>query len=450
MKGTLIFSDANHFLSQKEAFPALEIPRAVQLKTACRATSGFHGFGVSLTGASCYELSLMPPEERRALLTHAYTKEGLGFSMARISVGSCDYAPEIYSYDDVENDIELEHFSIARDEKYIIPMLKEILEINPDLHILASPWSPPYWMKTGGSMCGGYMRNEFVSCYAAYIVKFIQAYAAHGIKVAAVTPQNELETQQYFQNIACEWHPDTEALFIKALRQAFDENKLDVKIWMHDHGFQQTHRVMWSLAHYEGLKESIDGIAFHYYDGAVEETNEIREAYPELPLYFTEGGPRLTDHYDTDWCKWGLMISRALKIGYRSFLGWQLVLDEMGCPNVGRFIGICGGLITRNSQTGELSYSGQYKAFRHIAPYVTSASDIYSVSVTDRFGQCIGKYPKFAHPIEGFVIDNHDGKKIAVLINPNDAPLQSQITLNGKLWYVEMRADSIATLIVEE
>jgi hypothetical protein len=111
---------------------------------------------------------------------------------------------------------------------------------------------------------------------------------------------------------------------------------------------------------------------------------------------------------------------------------------------------LCGGLITRNSQTGELSYSGQYKAFRHIAPYVTSAFDIYSVSVTDRFGQCIGKYPQFAHPIEGFVIDNHDGKKIAVLINPNDAPLQSQITLNGKLWYVEMRADSIATLIVEK
>ncbi len=449
MKGTLIFSDRNHFLSQRELFPSLHIPRAVELRASGEHTNGFLGFGVALTGAACYELSLMPSEERRALLKHVYTKEGLGLSVGRISIGSCDYSPELYSYDDTENDVSLKHFSIERDEKYIIPMLKEILEINPDLYLFASPWSPPYWMKTGGSMCGGYMRNEFVPCYAAYIVKFIKAYAAHGIKISAITPQNEPETQQQYKNPSCAWHPETEAAFIKCLRQAFTENSLDIKIWMHDHCFEYTRRVLWSLSHYEGLKDAVDGIAFHYYGGAVEETAELRTAHPSLELHFTEGGPRLTDHYDTDCCKWGLMISRALRMGYRSFTGWNLLLDELGGPNIGKFIGICGGLVTRDSRTGELSYSGQYKVLSHISPYVTPTSDIYPISVPETFGQCISKYPDFTHPIEGLVIDNHDGKKIAVLINQNAAPVQSQIALNGRLWYVELEADSVSTVIIE-
>jgi glucosylceramidase len=110
-------------------------------------------------------------------------------------------------------------------------MIKEILAINPELYLFASPWSPPYWMKTGGSMCGGYMREQYLDCYADYLIKFIKAYAAHGIKVSALTPQNEPDTRQYGKMAACVWHPELEARFIGILRERLVKNGLEVMIW---------------------------------------------------------------------------------------------------------------------------------------------------------------------------------------------------------------------------
>ena len=275
-------------------------------------------------------------------------------------------------------------------------------------------------MKTGGSMCGGFMREQYLDCYAEYIIKFIKAYGEHGIRIAALTPQNEANTQQNGKMPACVWHPETEARFIKLLKQKLENESLDVKIWMYDHGFIDTQRVLWSLENCEGLSEACDGVAFHYYNGTIEQTKVVKKAFPNMQLHFTEGGPRLTDHYDTDWCKWGLMIIKALKTGYSSFTGWNLMLDETGGPNVGPFLGICAGLVTRDSRNGELSYSGQYKAFSHIAPYITPSSQIYPISTSDAYNLNMNSYPKYPREIEGVLIDNQDGKKVIILVNPND------------------------------
>jgi len=332
----------------------------------------------------------------------------------------------------------------------VIPMIKEILRINPDLYLFASPWSPPFWMKTGGSMCGGYMREEYLDCYADYIIKFIQAYERHGIKISAVTPQNEPNSQQNGKMPACIWHPEMEAKFIGILREKCIAKGIDIKIWMYDHNFNDTQRVLWSLDNCKGLPDNCDGVAFHYYSGAIEQTKAVTQRYPELELHFTEGGPRLTENYDTDWCKWGTMIVKALSTGYRSFCGWNLLLDECGGPNVGPFIGLCGGLVTRDSRTGALRFSGQYLAFSHIVPYITHECVIHPVSLSDSFNLNIGKYPKHDMAIEGIVISQPDKKAIAVLINPNNHPVQTQIELNGYLWYLELQADSISTVIVED
>ena len=450
MRGSILFTNSDHALARGEVFTSLGVPGARRLVVGECAGTGFLGFGVAITPASCYLLSKMEPGERRALLREIYTDEGLGLSVGRLCIGSSDYSPELYSYDDVAFDTRLEHFSVARDEAYIIPMIKEILEVRPDLYLFASPWSPPYWMKTGGSMCGGYMREAYLDTYADYIVKFIRAYAAHGIKVSAVTPQNEADTQQKGRMPACIWHPETEAKFITLLREKFEKNALDVRIWMYDHNFDGVERVMWSLAHCEGLKQACDGVAFHYYGGAVEQTAQLRKAHPALPLHFTEGGPRLKERYDTDWCKWGVMISRSLRAGYSSFTGWNLMLDELGGPNVGPFIGICAGLVTRDGRDGSLRRSGQYKAFSHIAPYIHADSRIYPLIAAGGFEQCVSKYPYHEHEIEGFLIEQSDGGKVAVLINQNDCGVQTQIEIGDALWYVEMHADSIATVILEK
>lgn len=125
----------------------------------------FTGFGVAITGSSCYELSLMPENVRNDFLTDIYGGNGLNLSVARVSIGSSDYSPNVYSYCD-KKDMELKSFSIEKDMEFIIPMLREVVAHKNDLKFFASPWSPPGWMKTSGSMYDGYMRSEYMDCYA--------------------------------------------------------------------------------------------------------------------------------------------------------------------------------------------------------------------------------------------------------------------------------------------
>jgi len=447
VKAKQILTDKDHYMTKIEVFPSLKVSRANTLYISDKANENFGGFGVAITGSSCYNLSIMEADERKEFLNKIYSKGGLGLSVGRISIGASDYSAEVYSYDDEPFDTELNAFSVERDKKYIIPIIKEILEINPDLFLFASPWSPPGWMKTGGNMCGGYMREEFVECYAEYIIKFLKAYRENGITISAITPQNEPNTQQSGHMPACIWHPEIEAKFVKVLRKRLDEEKLKVEIWMHDHNFEDTQRVLWQLDNCEGASEACDAVAFHYYAGTIEETLKIKRAYPEKKLHFTEAGPRLYDNYDTDWCKWGVMISKAIKCGYSSFTGWNLMLNEMGGPNVGPFL--CGGLVTRHTDDGELSFSGQYKAFSHIAKYINKDSKIYTVSVGEEYDLPMSAYPKANMDIEGFYVDNSDGKNILVLVNPNEEKRQIQFEFNNRWWYTELSPESISTVIIE-
>lgn len=439
MKCFQIHTDKTLSMLRQEVFPAEPIPYALQLEDAPTAHSGFLGFGVAITAASCYNLAQMEPAERRALLEEVYSK----LSFARLTIGSSDYSAELYSYDDVEGDAELKHFSIERDRAYVLPMIKEILAVRPDLTLFASPWSPPGWMKTGGLMCGGYMRSEFVECYADYILKYLQAYAAEGIHVSAITPQNEIHTNQRGKMPACIWHPKDEADFVVALKKKLCAAGMDTQIWICDHSFLYARETLWQLQTYPELAAHCDGIAFHYYDGAIENTLPLQQAFPQLPLHFTEAGPRLYDHYADDWCKWGGMMLQCLTHGYHSFTGWNLMLNEMGGPNIGPFL--CGGLITRHTESGALSYSGQYVAFSHIAPYITPESVIRPLNVTETFGQCYSSYPKETRLPLGITIDG----KTAVITNPNDTKMQLRFPLGGTQWYAELQPESINTFILE-
>lgn len=448
MKVTQYFTNENADFLQKPIFPSVRLDGVKPLCRTDEVVGDFLGFGVAITGSSCYNLAQMPQEKRDAFLGCIYGKDGLGLSVGRLSVGASDYSAEVYSYDDVEGDVELKHFSVERDEAYVIPMIKEILSKKPDLYLFASPWSPPSWMKTGGSFGGGYMRREFVDCYAEYVVRFIKAYAKFGIKISAITPQNEPETEQGGTMPACIWHPDIEAEFVIALRKKFKENGLDVKIWLYDHCFSGWKRVKWTLDSHEDLQRACDGIAFHYYTGKIEDTLPLQKAYPNLPLHFTEGGPRLYDHYDTDWCKWGLMMIKALNCGYRSFTGWNLMLNQFGGPNIGPFF--CGGLVTRNEQTNELAYSGQYKAFSHIAKFMKKNATIYRVeqeaAPLKMFEFSVNKNI----PLQASCVENKDGRVCYFIVNANEYKEQTQIFENGQWYYVELLPNTLSTVIFDK
>lgn len=437
------------FLRKTEVF-ASDIETIGALKVHVNAspvTDRFMGFGVAFTGSSCYNLNQMTADCRRNFLEDIYTGAGLDLQVGRIPIGSCDYSAELYSYDDVKDDLTLSHFSVEKDEKYILPMIKEVVKTNPDIYLFASPWSPPGWMKTGESMCGGYMRDKYLECYARYFVRFLEEYEKCGISVSAVTPQNEPHAEQDSRYPTCMWHPEIEARFILELRKKLTEAGRNTEIWMHDHGFEKWGKILWCFKEYPELLDACGSVAFHYYDFYIEMTDIIRQAHPALRFHFTEGGPRLYDNYATDWCKWGIMMAKALNRGFLSFTGWNLLLDETGGPNIGPFF--CGGLATRDSQTGELSYSGQYRALQHFSGFIKKNVRIFTAKA-DIQGMNISAFPRHSIPVEVCAAQNENGSFVLQIINAAGEKAQLQYFYKGKWWYIESLPNSLSTVVFKD
>ena len=406
------------------------------------------GFGVALTGSSCWCLMQMDPAERHALLEKVYGEDGLNFSIARLPIGSCDYSAELYTYDDEPEDMTLAHFSIEKDREYILPVLKEVVAIRPDITFYASPWSPPGWMKTGGAICGGYMRDKYLDVYADYLIKYLDAYEKEGIHITALTPQNEPDVDQVGRFPACIWNPEQIARFVLLLSGKLKAaGRGDVDIWFNDHNFIFWKQVVWMLDEYPQLLDCCSSAAFHYYSGCIEMVDSIKEKYPQIKFQFTEGGPRLRDHYATDWCKWTTMMAKALNHWHESFTGWNLMLDEEGRPNIGHCY--CGGLVTRDSVTGELSYSGQYKAFAQVSRFIRKGAKIYATTMAND-GMNVSSYYDNQYPVAALWAENPDGTNVLVLANANKAKRQVKFDFAGEHWYVDVMQDSVNTIVFEK
>ena len=448
MKAIQYTTAERFFMRKTEVFPSdIESSGVLKIKTnANPIKEPFIGFGAALTGSSCYMLNQMEPESRQSFLKDLYTDSGLDLQVGRIPIGSCDYSAELYSYDDVKEDTDLKFFSVKKDEAYIIPMIQEVVGINPDIFWFSSPWSPPGWMKTGDSMCGGYMREKYIECYARYMVKFIEEYEKHGIKISAVTPQNEPHAEQDARYPTCIWHPETEAKFILELRKKLNEAGRNTQIWMHDHGFEKWSKILWCLKEYPELMKACGSAAFHYYDHCIEMTDILREKHPDIRFHFTEGGPRLYDNYATDWCKWGIMMAKALNRGFLSFTGWNLLLDETGGPNIGPFF--CGGLATLDSQTKELSYSGQYRALRHFSGFIKKNARIYPAKAGIQ-GMNMSGFPRNSIDVEVCAAENENGSFVIQVINANSSKAQLQYFHQNKWWYIESLPNSLSTIVFD-
>lgn len=327
------------------------------------------GFGAAFTDAACYNISRLPDAERGAFLKELLSEGGMSFNVARICVGQSDYGRVRYSYDDTPDDMELKDFSLDYDRAYIIPMLQQAREIRPDLFLLSSPWSPPGWMKTSETMLGGWMREKYLGVFAEYYLKYLQGYADAGIKVNALTPQNETETDQSGKMPACYWHPDMEVSFVRDhMGPLLKKHGLDVDMWLLDHNYDLFQRAIWSLQQ-PGLKEYSTSIAFHGYNGTADQMKKVTEAVPGAKLYWTEGGPFYTNHeYPTEWCKWAKTVTETMVNDCRCFIAWNFALDEAGKPNIGPFD--CGGLVTIDSKTQKITRSGQYYGLGHFSHFV--------------------------------------------------------------------------------
>ena len=334
----------------------------------------FTGLGVSIPESSCYLLSRLPAERRAEILRTVWTADGAGLSVARLQIGSSDYSMHAYTYDDVAGDTELEHFSIDPDRRYVLPVVKEIQKINPDVTFFASPWSPPAWMKDNGNVAGGSLLREHYGVYARYFVKYIQAFQKEGVTIQAVTTQNEPECDQFGMSPTCLWTGEQETAFIvNHLAPALKAAGLQTKPWLWDHNFDGTNRVWQALAR-KGVLESIGAVAWHPYVGQPEWIKPIHAKYPDLPMVMTEMGPHV-DRYRRDllWC--GDLMLRTFNSGCGGFTSWCMALDEHGQPNItGGFP--CAGFVEIDSVTGEAVPSEQFKAFRHVGRFVRRGADI--------------------------------------------------------------------------
>jgi glucosylceramidase len=389
------------------------------------------GFGGAFTDAACYVISQMPEAKREALLQELFDPKQMGLSVGRTCIGASDYSRTLYSYDEGEPDPELKRFSIEHDRAYILPTLRRARALNPDLFLFGTPWSPPGWMKDNGSMLGGTIRGRYLDAYANYFVKFLQGYKAEGVVVNAVSSQNEVDTEQDSRMPACLFPQEVEVKFVgQSLGPAIERSGLGTKIWLIDHNYNLWGRAIAELDD-PTVNKYTKTIAWHGYVGQVEWMQKVAAAHPDAEMHWTEGGPDYTDpKYLTDWSKWGKTFAGVLRNGGRSIIAWNLALDELGRPNIGPFP--CGGVVTVNSKTNEVTRSGQFWALAHYSRSMQRDARV----IASR-----GSVPDVDH----VAVQNPKSGYALVLTN-NGAARTVEVKVKGQNTAVALAADSVTTL----
>ncbi|WP_068784495.1 glycoside hydrolase family 30 protein [Paenibacillus phocaensis] len=351
------------------------------------------GFGASFTDSAAYLIHQVLPEEQRSSLMRKLfdSKEGIGLSVLRNPMGASDYARFFYSYDDLpegEADPEMQRFSIRHDEADVIPLVQEALAINPSIKLFGSPWSAPGWMKTSGSMIGGELKKEYYEAYANYFVRYIEAYAKHGLSIYAVTPQNEpLYVPGHYPGMLMTAEMQTD--FVKNyLKPAFAKQGLSTKILAYDHNWD---RPDYPLSVLKEAADAVDGVAWHWYGGEASAQSQVKEAFPGKEVHFTEGsGGEWIPAFEPAFSNVMRTGIEILRNHSQSLVLWNMALDEQNGPTVPGFgTSTCRGIVTVNQQTRELEYTLDYYALAHFskvirpqAVRIAAEADVPAVRVT--------------------------------------------------------------------
>jgi glucosylceramidase len=322
---------------------------------ASRRYQTMDGFGYALTGGSAMLLHRMSPVKRAALLKELFSPtEGIGVSYLRVSVGASDLDERVFSDDDLppgESDTTLAKFSLAPDREHLLPILKEILAVAPDVRIMATPWSPPSWMKDNGSPKGGRLKIEYRTAYADYLVKYVRAMAAEGVRIDALTIQNEPLNPK--NNPSMLMSAAEQAAFLRdELGPAFAAAKLRVKLLLYDHNADRIDYPLEVLSDPAAARYAA-GSAFHLYNGAVADLSKVHDAHPDKDLYFTEQWVGAPAHFAEDlaWHTDTLVIG-APRNWCKTVLEWNLASDPRQEPHTdqGGCVG-CLGAVTLDGDT---------------------------------------------------------------------------------------------------
>ena len=316
------------------------------------------GFGFALTGGSAEVINQLNTDVKKQLLQELFgTKEtGIAISYLRISIGASDLDSTVFSYDDMtlgETDLTLSKFSLSPDKHWLIPLLKEILLINPKIKILACPWSPPVWMKNNNSTKGGSLLTKYYPVYANYFVKYIQQMKSEGIPIDAITPQNE--PLHPGNNPSLLMLANEQANFIKNdLGPAFEKANLATKIFIYDHNCNKPEYPI-SILNDAVARKYIAGSAFHLYEGNIDALTTVHNAHPDKGLYFTEQWTSSEGDFGGDF-KWHIknVLIGSMNNWSKVALEWNLANNAVYGPHTDGGCTQCKGAITINSSN---SYS---------------------------------------------------------------------------------------------
>ena len=407
------------------------------------------GFGGAFTEAAAYTLANTDKKNRNRIIKAYFSrKEGLGYNLGRTTIGGCDFALEPYMYVE-EGDETLNTFNMERDNKWIIPLIKDAeKEAQEELTLMCSPWSPPAFMKDNNSVNhGGHLQKKYYDVWAKYMTKYIAGMKEKGVNISMVSIQNEPEAVQIWAS--CIFDAEEEAVFaVDYLHKELTDAGLgDIKIIIWDHNKDNIYKRVKETLGYKNSKDIVWGVAYHWYvTDKSENLTMVHEAFPDKHLIFTEGCVEVVNTSGVTSSKEGIgswthgeTYGRNIINDFNNYcegwIDWNLVLDEIGGPNyVGNY---CEAPIMIDGNSNKVTYNFSYYYIGHFSKYIKPGakrllcrnevlSDVYSVAYK-----------------------NPDGTIVLVIQSELENVHQLAIEVDGVGANVEIPSHSITTYLID-
>jgi glucosylceramidase len=419
-----------HFTAPDAKLPTIEVNDKQKFQS-------IEGFGFALTGGSAQLLTKMSPAARATLLKKIFSTDGdgIGVSYLRVSIGSSDMNDHVFSYDDLaagETDPKLAKFNLGPDLVDVIPMLKEILAINPNIPILGSPWSAPAWMKTNGKVKGGELKPDCYGAYADYLVKYIESMKAQGITIHAITVENEPLNPKNTPSMVM--FADQQDKFIaKYLGPDFAKAGIKTQIQLYDHNPDVASFPLSILKDPEASKY-VAGTAFHLYGGDSRTLTEVHNAFPDKGLYLTEQS--ITAWPGDEGINIAEPVSRVLIGATRNWghnvLIWNLAADPKFGPHTNDGgCGMCAGAVTLDGDN--VKFNVAYFGLAHFSKFVRPGAVRIASNEMEQ--------------LQTAAFLNSDGKVVLVLANIGNFAKPIQISYHGKSLKVSVPSESVETYV---
>ncbi len=399
------------------------------------------GFGASMTDSSAWLIAnKMSQSQRDQLMTNLFDpNNGIGLSFLRQPMGSSDLALNEYTYDDVaagQTDPSLSQFSITHDNAYIVPLLQQALSLNPNIKVMATPWTAPAWMKSNDSLEQGSLNASAYQVYANYFVKFVQAYQAQGIPIYAITPQNEPQNDNRMPTMPMT--ADEETNFIaNYLGPTFAQNGISTKILGYDHNWDTPAYPTTILSNATAASYT-SGIAWHCYGGTADEMTTFHNSYPSKDTYETEcsGGTWHGSVWPNEFQDTMELLINSTRNWSKTVTLWGLALDPNGNPHVNSpdSCSTCRGVVAIDQNTGDVTYNSDYYGLGQASKFVIPGA--YRID-SDSFG---------SGNIEDVAFKNPDGSKVLVVYNGNSGSANTfQVQWGNEAFSYTLPAQSAVT-----